>query len=152
MYWMLIVYCPFDRGRESSNSTLWEPTRRTHKVCFHCAVISVLSFFPRECSMTVRNSGDDAQTFSLLDFPWGNTSSMLTIEKDVDMYSLCWLQSRLPPEGGALHTRLDVYLILSPGFGHQVGFSLLQTSPLCCLLLFGELPPHLLPDYLLKHT
>lgn len=62
------------------------------------------------------------------------------------------LQSHLPPEGGALQTRLDVTLVFPPGFGHQVGFSLMQTSPLCRLLLFGELPPHLLTDHVLQHT
>ncbi len=62
------------------------------------------------------------------------------------------LQSHLPPEGGALQTRFNVILVLSPGFGHQVGLSLLQTSPLRHLLLFGELPPHLLTDHLLQDT
>lgn len=123
---MLIGYCPLDRGRTSFNLTLWEPTRKTHTVCFLCAVIC----------------------FVIL--PWW--SCMLTTEKDVDMNSLCWSQFRLSPERGALHARLNVYLILSPGFGHQVGLSLLQTPPLCCLLLFGELSLHLLPDNLLWHT
>lgn len=62
------------------------------------------------------------------------------------------LQSHLSPKAGALHARLNVILILPPGFGDQVSLSLLQTLPLCCLLLFGKLPPHLLTDYLLQNT
>lgn len=94
------------------------------------------------------------------DFNFSDKKSRGTVQnackpnkKHVDMNSFCpSVQSCLSPERGTLHTRLDVLLIVSPRFGHQVGLSLLQTSPLCCLLLFGELPPHLLTDYLLQHT
>lgn len=62
------------------------------------------------------------------------------------------LQSHSSPERGALNARFDCALVLSPGFRHQVGFSFLQTSPLCCLLLFGELPAYFLTDHLLQDT
>lgn len=62
------------------------------------------------------------------------------------------LQFLSPPEGGALHARLDCALVLSPGFGHQVGFSFLQTSSVRCLLLFGELPAYFLTHHILQET
>lgn len=47
-------------------------------------------------------------------------------KRPVDMNSVCpSLQSHSSPEGGTLYTRLDVIFVLSPGFGHQIGFSLL---------------------------
>lgn len=62
------------------------------------------------------------------------------------------LQSHSSPKRGALNARFDCALVLSPGFCHQVGFSFLQTSPLCCLLLLGELPAYFLTDHLLQDT
>ena len=74
-------------------------------------------------------------------------------KRHVDMNAVCpSLQSHSSPEVGAIHTGLDVVLVVPPWLGLQVGLSLLQTSPLCRLLLFGELPPHLLTDHLLQHT
>lgn len=64
--------------------------------------------------------------------------------------SLQTKQFHSPPKGGALDARLDSVLVLSPWFSHKIGFSFLQSSPLCRLLLLGELPSHLLTNHLLQ--
>lgn len=90
------------------------------------------------------------------------TTFMCVQRKELDSFpingdqrgAINWLslQSHSSPEGGAVNAWFDSALVLSPGFRHQVGFSFLQTSPLCCLLLFGELPAYFLADHLLQDT
>lgn len=92
-------------------------------------------------------------------FSWRSGRSKNTAEKPpknyVDINYVCWLirscNCMLSPEGGTLHAGLDVILVLSSRFGDQVSLALLQTSPLCCLLLLGELLPHFLTHNLLQH-
>lgn len=128
---------------------LWFPE---YKVCFHSSLV----YFPYQYGAVefLLSFSINYHVFSTLQ---NKRSRGITQhkanKKPIDMNSVCpSLQSHLPPEGVAIHAGLDVILVLSPGFGHQVGFSLLQTSPLWRLLLLGELLPHLLTDYLLQHT
>lgn len=77
---------------------------------------------------------------------------LLDLSKIFDkQFSICPTnQFHSSPKGGALDAWLDSVLVLSPWFCHKIGFSFLQSSPLCCLLLLGELPSHLLTDNLLQ--